>query len=158
GITLDDYIAARDELIDDGLIGRGRGRGGALFWGVGEADGGGGGNEAEGGGDGLEEDEAEEGGEIALTPPPPRGASATRARRRQTAARAPDGPKQVLSYRHKATRVNNPEVGMVSAGTDPDGDKTTWAYDPHLDPVLNFDSARAGIERLIDDALASEDL
>jgi adenine-specific DNA-methyltransferase len=31
GITLDDYIAARDELIDDGLIGRGRGRGGSIF-------------------------------------------------------------------------------------------------------------------------------
>ena len=43
---------------------------------------------------------------------------------------------------------------MVHAGTDPDGDKTVWAYDPHLDPVLNFDSARAGIEKLIDDAQA----
>ena len=64
---------------------------------------------------------------------------------------------QVLSYRHGDTRVNNPEVGMVHAATDPDGDKTTWAYDPHLDPVLNFDSARAGIETLIDDALASDD-
>lgn len=66
-------------------------------------------------------------------------------------------PVQVLSYRHADTRVNNPEVGMVHAATDPDGDKTTWAYDPHLDPVLNFDSARAGIETLIDDALASDD-
>jgi adenine-specific DNA-methyltransferase len=46
---------------------------------------------------------------------------------------------------------------MVHAGTDPDGAKTTWAYDPHLDPVLNFDSARAGVERLIDEALASGD-
>ena len=46
---------------------------------------------------------------------------------------------------------------MVHAGTDPDGDKTIWAYDPHLDPVLNFDSARAGIETLIDAALASDD-
>ncbi len=73
------------------------------------------------------------------------------------AARKPDGPVQVLSYRHGETRVNNPEVGMVHAGTDPDGEKTNWAYDPHLDPVLNFDSARAGIEKLIDDALASDD-
>ena len=46
---------------------------------------------------------------------------------------------------------------MVHAGTDPDGDKTRWQYDPHLDPVLNFDSARGGIETLIDDALASDD-
>ena len=68
-----------------------------------------------------------------------------------------DEPVQVLSYRHGETRVNNPEVGMVNAGTDPDGGKTTWAYDPHLDPALNFDIARAGIEKLIDDALASDD-
>ena len=46
---------------------------------------------------------------------------------------------------------------MVHAGTDPDGARTTWAHDPHLDPVLNFDSKRAGIEALIDDALASND-
>ncbi len=72
-------------------------------------------------------------------------------------ARGKGKPVQVLSYRHGDTRVNNPEVGMVHAATDPDGDKTTWAYDPHLDPVLNFDSARAGIETLIDDALASND-
>ena len=72
-------------------------------------------------------------------------------------ARGKGKPVQVLSYRHGDTRVNNPEVGMVHAATDPDGDKTTWAYDPHLDPVLNFDSARAEIETLIDDALASND-
>ncbi len=72
-------------------------------------------------------------------------------------ARGRTEPVQVLSYRHGETRMNNPEVGMVHAATDPDGDKTTWAYDPHLDPALNFDSARAGIETLIDDALASND-
>jgi len=66
-------------------------------------------------------------------------------------------PVQVLSYHHDETRVNNPDVGMVHAGTDPDGQKTTWSHDPHLDPALNFDSARAGIETLIDDALASGD-
>lgn len=64
---------------------------------------------------------------------------------------------QVLSYRHGETRVNNPDVGMVHAETDPDGQKTTWSHDPHLDPALNFDSAQAGIEALIDDALASGD-
>ncbi|WP_221931661.1 site-specific DNA-methyltransferase [Palleronia caenipelagi] len=53
--------------------------------------------------------------------------------------------------------MNNPEVGMVHADTDPDGEKSTWAYDPHLDPVLNFDSARGAIETLIDEALASDD-
>jgi len=66
-------------------------------------------------------------------------------------------PVQVLSYHHDETRVNNPDLGMVHAGTDPDGQKTTWSHDPHLDPALNFDSARAEIETLIDDALASGD-
>ncbi len=64
---------------------------------------------------------------------------------------------EVLSYRYDETRVNNPEVGMVHSDTDPDGEKARWSYDPHLDPILNFDSARGGIEMLIDDALASDD-
>ena len=64
-------------------------------------------------------------------------------------------PVQVLSYHHGEMRVNNPDVGMVHAGTDPDGAKTTWIHDPPLAPELNFDSARAEIETLIDDALAS---
>ncbi len=66
-------------------------------------------------------------------------------------------PKEIVSYRHEETRANNPQVGMVHAETDPDQPKTEWQYDPHLDPELNFDSARAGIEALIDDALASGD-
>lgn len=64
---------------------------------------------------------------------------------------------QVLSYRHMDKRKNNPEVGMVTPSTDPDAGKTRWAYDPHLDPELNFDPQRARIEQLIDDALASGD-
>lgn len=66
-------------------------------------------------------------------------------------------PKDILSYRHGETRANNPEVGMVHAESDPDQPKTQWQYDPHLDPSLNFDTARANIETLIDDALASGD-
>jgi adenine-specific DNA-methyltransferase len=66
-------------------------------------------------------------------------------------------PKEVVSYRHEETRANNPQVGMVHAESDPDQPKTEWQYDPHLDPQLNFDSTRAGIEDLIDDALASGD-
>jgi hypothetical protein len=53
--------------------------------------------------------------------------------------------------------VNNPEVGMVHPENDPEQPKTTWTYDPHIDPALQFDSARARIEKLIDDALASGD-
>ena len=60
--------------------------------------------------------------------------------------------KQTLSYRHSDKRKNNPHVGMVDTASDGVEGQTPWAYDPHLDPTLNFDPARAGIENLIDDA------
>ena len=143
----DDYIAARDALIDAGVLGRGRGRGGSIFRVTDDPD-----DED----DDLDEDAGDEDG-FDLTHTEEAAPRKPRARAGKKAARRPDGPVQVLSYRHGETRMNNPEVGMVHAGTDPDGDKTVWAYDPHLDPVLNFDSARAGVEKLIDDALASGD-
>ncbi len=65
--------------------------------------------------------------------------------------------KQVISYRHDDKRKNNPHVGMVDTTSDGVEGQTMWAYDPHIDPTLNFDTARAGIEKLIDDALASGD-
>lgn len=74
----------------------------------------------------------------------------------KTKKSAPEGA-QVLSYRHLDKRVNNPEVGMVHPENDPDKPKTKWAYDPHIDPALQFDSCRSRIEKLIDDALASGD-
>jgi len=64
---------------------------------------------------------------------------------------------QIISYRHDDRRKNNPEVGVVSEATDPAQPQTVWAYDPHLDPSLQFDSTRSTIETLIDDALASGD-
>ena len=63
----------------------------------------------------------------------------------------------MLSYRHPDRRKNNPEVGLVNEASDPEQAKTPWAYDPHLDPTLQFDSARAGAEKLIQDALAGDD-
>ena len=143
GLTDDDYTAARDALVNDGLLGRGKGRGGSIFRVT-----------------GADEDDADDPeGDFELTAreeaaPRPRKA---RAAGTKPAQRKSGEPVQVVSYRHGDSRVNNPEVGMVHAGTDPDGAKTTWAYDPHLDPVLNFDSARAGVERLIDAALGSGD-
>ncbi len=68
-----------------------------------------------------------------------------------------DDGKQVLSYRYDDKRKNNPHVGMISTGNDCLEEKSTWAYDPHIDPALNFDRGRASIEALIDDALASSD-
>lgn len=141
GLTDDDYAAARDALVDEGLLGRGKGRGGSIFRISGDDE-----DDADDTEDDFELTAPEE------AAPRPRKAKAAGTR---VAPRKSGEPVQVVSYRHGETRVNNPEVGMVHAGTDPDGAKTTWAYDPHLDPVLNFDSARAGVERLIDDALAS---
>jgi adenine-specific DNA-methyltransferase len=131
GLTDQDYAAARDGLVDGGMLARGRGRGGSIY----------------------RADVAD----LELTAPEERESKPASARSRKKATRKTNDQTQVLSYRHGETRVNNPEVGMVHAGTDPDGEKTVWAYDPHLDPELNFDSARAGIEKLIDDALASDD-
>ena len=65
--------------------------------------------------------------------------------------------KQTLSYRHSDKRKNNPQVGMVDTASDGVEGQTTWSYDPHIDPTLNFDTARAGIEKLIDEALVSGD-
>jgi len=65
---------------------------------------------------------------------------------------------KIVSYRHsESTRVNIPEVGLVTPDSDPESPKTTWQYDPHIDPALQFDSVRAAIEKVIDDALESDD-
>jgi len=77
---------------------------------------------------------------------------------KKTTSKAASGSdSQILSYRHPNKRVNNPDVGLVNPETDPAQPKTVWAYDPHLDPALQFDVRRAQIEKLIDDALASGD-
>ncbi len=46
----------------------------------------------------------------------------------------------IESYEHRdKKRVNNPPVGLVTPDTDPDvGAKQTYAYDPHLDPQLQW--------------------
>ena len=48
--------------------------------------------------------------------------------------------RKIESYNHKdKERANNPPVGLVSPRTDPDkGKKQTYAYDPHLDPQLQW--------------------
>jgi len=67
------------------------------------------------------------------------------------------GDPQVVSYRHPDKRKNNPQVGLVNPESDPEQPKTTWKYNPHLDPALQFDVGRAHVEKLIDGALASGD-
>lgn len=51
---------------------------------------------------------------------------------------AADEPAQVISYRHSDRRRNNPEVGLVNEASDPQQPQKTWAYNPHMDPVLKF--------------------
>ncbi len=48
--------------------------------------------------------------------------------------------RKIASYSHAGEeRANNPPVGLVDPRTDPDkGDKKTYAYDPHLDPQLQW--------------------
>ena len=71
--------------------------------------------------------------------------------------RASDEATQIISYRHQDKRKNNPEAGIVTPATDPEADKTRWSFDPHLDPALQFDSQRGRVEAIIDEALASGD-
>jgi hypothetical protein len=65
--------------------------------------------------------------------------------------------KKLTAYQHKDKRKNNPPVGLVTPETDCIEEKQQWRYDPHIDPALQFDSSRAAVEKLIDDALQSGD-
>ncbi|MBS4011602.1 MAG: site-specific DNA-methyltransferase, partial [Roseovarius sp.] len=142
-LTDEAFGAAKNSMITEGLLGKGRGRGGSVF--LLSFD---------------DEDDAEnetEDNDFALEAEEPVGPSARKVGVKKKAARKAQGPVQVLSYRHTETRVNNPEVGMVHPENDPDQPKTVWKYDPHLDPALMFDSQRGAVEKLIDDALGSGD-
>ena len=56
------------------------------------------------------------------------------ARRTRSQAKLP-----IESYDHRdKERLNNPPVGLVTPDTDRDSGKKTYAYDPHLDPQLQW--------------------
>jgi adenine-specific DNA-methyltransferase len=47
--------------------------------------------------------------------------------------------KQIEPYEHHdKDRLNNPPVGLVNADSDQDAPRKTYAYDPHLDPSLQW--------------------
>jgi len=47
--------------------------------------------------------------------------------------------KPIEQYDHKGkVRINNPPVGLVTPETDRESGKKTYAYDPHLDPQLQW--------------------
>lgn len=135
-----DYKRVRDVLVAEGLLGKGQGKGGTVFL-----------AEAESFDLTSQVVEPEE---QKTSPQKSKGAKTSTVRSKVAGAEEV----QVISYRHLDKRKNNPEVGMVTPATDPDAGKTRWAYDPHLDPTLNFDPQRARIEQLIDDALESGDV
>lgn len=74
----------------------------------------------------------------------------------KSANKKDQGP-QLITYNHNEKRLNNPPVGLVNARSDGIEVKQRWAYDPHIDPALQFDTGRAQIEQLIDEVLASKD-
>ena len=145
-ISEGDFKAARDALVADGQAIKGKGRGGSLARAT----------------DAMRPDFALKPEKV--TPDMLLAAAASKAAKSNKPTRAKaapqaaaDGDAQVLAYRHADRRKNNPEVGLVNEASDPEQAKTPWAYDPHLDPAIQFDSARAGAEKLIDDALAGND-
>lgn len=143
-----DYFAARDELVEAGQVATGRGRGGSVRRVLDKAT-----------TLTLSSPEKPTGADA----PVPKQAGMTLAQARKAKAegvgkgKATDGSARVLAYQHDAKRRNNPDVGVVTPETDPEQPKTTWTYDPHIDPALQFDSSRARIETLIDDALEAGD-
>jgi adenine-specific DNA-methyltransferase len=46
--------------------------------------------------------------------------------------------RKIEHYTHRKKRVNNPPVGLVTPGSDRDAGKRAYAYDPHLDPALQW--------------------
>jgi len=142
----DDYSAARDALVAEGLLAKGQGRGGSVRRIVDHA-----------APLTLEVQEKPLGADV----PKPKQAGLTLAQAKrakaEVKAKRTDEGNQVIAYRHGQKRRNNPDVGVVTPDNDPEQPKTQWAYDPHIDPALQFDVGRAQIETLIDNALSSRD-
>lgn len=139
------FIEVREALVSKGLVVKGKGRGGSTARASAAAS--------------QSDSFSLESHEAALAAAERDVTSPSKRRGGKATGRPADASEQVqvLSYRHADRRKNNPEVGLVSEASDPQQPKKEWAYNPHLDPVLNFDSARAELEALVDDALASGD-
>ncbi|MEO1894142.1 MAG: site-specific DNA-methyltransferase [Alcanivorax sp.] len=142
-----DFWRVRETLIQEGLLGKGKGRGGSVFRTEAAAPKAGASDRPD-----LDLQLLEQ---PANEPPTRKNKVASRgAKRKKKGAQA-----QVLSYRYDEKRKNNPHVGMVDTASDGVEEKATWRYDPHFDPELQFDSStiRTQVESLVDEALASGD-
>jgi adenine-specific DNA-methyltransferase len=63
--------------------------------------------------------------------------------------------KDIEQYEHTdKQRANNPPAGLVT--TEPEEPAKKYAYDPHIDPELQFDSQRSQVEKIIDNGLAAQ--
>lgn len=142
--TDDDFKTARDALVATGQAVKGKGRGGSTARATGAKR------------PAFALDAPEALAALDNTGKPTKAAP-SKARARPTPSQPDTGDAQVLAYRHPDRRKNNPEVGLVNTESDPEQPKTRWAYDPHLDPALQFDTARAQADALIADALAGND-
>jgi adenine-specific DNA-methyltransferase len=62
---------------------------------------------------------------------------------------------EIEQYEHTdKKRANNPPAGLVT--TEPEEPAKKYAYDPHIDPALQFDSQRSQVEKIIDNGLAAQ--
>ena len=60
-------------------------------------------------------------------------------RKKQAVAAPTKAKRPIEQYEHKGKRrANNPPVGLVTPETDKDAGRKTYAYDPHLDPQLQW--------------------
>lgn len=141
-IASDDYFAERDALVQSGQVVTGMGRGGSvrrvLDAGTPLA---------------LQSQHVPATADVSRSKKPAMTIAQARQAKTGAKGRKSDEGAQVIAYQHDQKRRNNPDVGAVTPETDPDQPKTTWAYDPHIDPALQFDSSRGRIEKLIDEAL-----
>lgn len=143
-VTEAEFDAIRDRMVAAGLLVKGPGRGGATGRAAGTAP--------------SANDFELQASEVPDAEPAAKAGPAAKSKAKAPSPRASsDEPAQVISYRHADRRKNNPEVGLVNEASDPEQPKKAWAYSPHLDPVLNFDSSRAELENQVADALASGD-
>jgi len=146
-VAEDLYERARDELHDAGQVEKGRGRGGSVR------------RAAVAAGDALVLEAQAIPEEAKRRKPVQSGMPLVGRAVGQAAKPKSRGlpEEKVLAYRHEQRRINNPEVGLVTPDDDADERTTRYAWDPHIDPALQFDVGRAQVENLIDAALASGD-
>lgn len=144
----EDFESARNQLLGEGTIGKGRGRGGATYLHRPAA-----GEQAMPDGFELQAQQAPSQEDLVYSSQKPASPKAPRQPPKKKGEHS-----QVLSYRYDEKRKNNPHVGMVDTHSDGEEQKTTWQYDPHLSPELQFDSSRSQVEDLIEDALHAREV